>query len=216
MRFKWQGNNLVSVVVQPDIVSLRIFVHSKRAFGGSILLATVASLPSVLLGATEQPNPAKRPDAVVNSLSKACSFAFGGVGFVLAISQSEKDYRAILSRDSAEADFERVFAVGNPQAKCYALVGLQQTNRKRFEVLANALESSRTPVPLSRGCVTLDFPMSEIVKRIRRGIYSGPFTRDLVPAPGPYFETDFHLSATPLEEEGWMEFVRGLFSRRVF
>ena len=121
-------------------------------------------------------------------MTKVDTFAFGGIGFALAISKGETDYRIILSSPSAAADFERVFALGNPQAKAYALVGLRQTNAKRFTELATSLQASTTAVRFGRGCDIYELPLSEIVKRIRSGMYSGPSTRDLIPPPGSPWE----------------------------
>jgi hypothetical protein len=118
-------------------------------------------------------------------LERVCCFAFGGVGFVLATSQGELDYRTILSRKSVAADLESVFRIGNPQAKCYALTGLRQVNPSRFESLAASLQSSRTCVDVTRGCITFSQPMAEILKQIQSGIYSGPLTHDLIPPPEP-------------------------------
>jgi hypothetical protein len=107
-------------------------------------------------------------------LARVCVFAFGGVGFVSAISQGETDYKSILARPSAAADFETLFAIGNRQAKCYALVGLRQVNPRRFEALASTLQSSKAEVAVARGCVIMGYPMAEVVNRIRSGIYSVP------------------------------------------
>lgn len=123
----------------------------------------------------------QKSDPIMTRLARVDHFSFGGVGFVLAISQGELDYRAILSRKSATADFESVFRVGNPQARCYALTGLRQVNPSRFESLAYPLQSSTTCVAVTRGCVTLSQAMADIVKQIRSGVYSGPLTHDLIP-----------------------------------
>jgi hypothetical protein len=79
-----------------------------------------------LLGATGAPqHKGKSPDALLNRMAKVHAFAFGGVGFGFATSEGELDYRTLLARPSAREDFERLFAMGNAQAKCYALVGLR-------------------------------------------------------------------------------------------
>jgi hypothetical protein len=95
------------------------------------------------------------------------------------------DYRAILSRKSAAADFETVFQFGNIQAKCYALTGLRQVDPSRFQSLAATLQSSTSCVPVTRGCQTFNHPMAEVINQIRSGIYSGPMTHDLIPDRGP-------------------------------
>jgi len=60
-------------------------------------------------------NAGDSSDSVLERLAKVDRFAFGGTGFAGVISRGEKDYRVILSRPSAEADFEKLFAVGNAQ-----------------------------------------------------------------------------------------------------
>jgi hypothetical protein len=51
-------------------------------------------------------------DPTFDRLAKVDIFAFGGIGYAGMTSPGEKDYRLILSRTSAEADFERLFLVG--------------------------------------------------------------------------------------------------------
>jgi hypothetical protein len=122
-------------------------------------------------------------DPVLGRMGKLELFAFGGVGFAMSISEGEKDFAVVLSRPSATADFERLFAAGNAQAKCYALVGLRQLNRQRFEALAASLRLSKSPVATARGCLMFSVPVSEIVARIQAGSYWESFTRRLVVAP---------------------------------
>jgi hypothetical protein len=144
-------------------------------------------------------------DSVISRLARADSFAFGGIGFALAPSQGETDYRIILSRPSAAVDFDRVFTIGNVQAKCYALVGLRQVDPRRFELLAANSRSSRTQVAVTRGCATFEYPLAEIVDRIRAGVYSGPATHELIPAP--------RITKTPTShEESWITRVLRAFS----
>ena len=142
--------------------------------------AFLALVPVTLNSATSQ-----SLDPIMGRLERVYSFAFGGFGFTLATSQGELDYRAILSRKSAAVDFETVFRIGNPQAKCYALTGLRQVNPRRFESLAAPLQSSRNCVAVTRGCITFVQSMADTVKQIRSGIYSGPLTHDLIPPPEP-------------------------------
>jgi hypothetical protein len=60
---------------------------------------------------------AERSDPIVDRMAEVNLFAFGGVGFAGVISEGERDYRLILSRPSAQADFEKLFAVGTLEAK---------------------------------------------------------------------------------------------------
>ena len=137
-----------------------------------ILLAVACCCSASALKPSDQ-----SADALLTRLSHVETFAFGGTGFAMSISQGEKDYRALLARPSAAANFKRLFAHGNPQAKAYALVGLQQTDPNRFAKLAAALQSSTLQVQTMQGCIMFPYPMSTVISRIRSGMYSGPETR---------------------------------------
>jgi hypothetical protein len=109
-------------------------------------------------------------------LSGVDSFAFGGIGFAASISDGEQDYRSILSRPTAEKDFERLFQAGNLPAKCYALVGLHELNGKRYATLASRLPKDKD-VETFRGCIRFHRPIREMLSEIEAGVYS----RGLVP-----------------------------------
>jgi hypothetical protein len=77
-----------------------------------------------------------------------------------------------LSRASAEADFERIFAVGSPEAKCYALVALRKLNSQRFTALISRLRSSKRAVATAHGCNMMNERLAALSERIRAGDYS--------------------------------------------
>jgi len=126
-----------------------------------------------------------KPDPTLIRLENAYSFSFGGVGMMLATSESEVDYRTIISRTSASEDLEELFRRGNAPAKCYALTGLRKANPARFEALAAGFHTTKTCIPITRGCLTFAYSAAEVVRRIRAGMYSGPLTHGLIPAPTP-------------------------------
>ena len=115
--------------------------------------------------------PAQAVDADFERLSKIGVFAFGGVGFSGATSPGEKDYKAILSRPSALADFERLYSSGNMMAKCYALVGIRRLSPQRFRELAGSLHTSKEQVVTMHGCIMSQEPLSVIIKQIESGRY---------------------------------------------
>lgn len=115
---------------------------------------------------------AENSQSVVDRLAKVGLFAFGGVGFANVTSPGEKDYRLLLSSPSAEADFERLFASGNPQAKCYALVGIHQLNPEKFNTLSAPLHSSKEKVSTMHGCIMSHQTMADLIGRIGAGGYS--------------------------------------------
>jgi hypothetical protein len=111
-------------------------------------------------------------DMTFQRLAKVQRFAFGGTGYAGVISQGEKDYKVILLRPSAMADFEKLLSVGNPQAKSYALVGVRTLNLNRFNELSQPLRDSKEKVLGQSGCMLYDEPLTAVLKRIEAGEYS--------------------------------------------
>jgi hypothetical protein len=99
------------------------------------------ALLAAAIAASGQPS-----DSTFERIAKVDRFAFGGIGYAGITSQGEKDYKLILSRPSAVADFERLLSVGNPQAKSYALVGIHALNPNRFKELSRSLHDSKEEV----------------------------------------------------------------------
>ena len=112
-------------------------------------------------------------DPTLNRIAGVGVFAFGGVGIAGVTSQGEKDYRVILSRSSALAEFETLFATGNPQAKAYALVGILALDVRRYEQLSAPLRQASLKVTIQHGCVISHVPFSAILKGIDAGGYAG-------------------------------------------
>jgi len=110
-------------------------------------------------------------DSDVEMLVNIKTFAFGGVGYGGDISAGEKAYKQILARSSALEDFEKLYEVGNIQAKCYALVGIHILNPKRFNELASSIRSDKTEVNTMQGCLVGHEPINSIVKNIEEGGY---------------------------------------------
>lgn len=120
-----------------------------------------------------------------DQMAKVPLFAFGGIGFASVTTEGEIGFNEILSRPTAAAEFEKLFSTGNPQAKCYALVGLHRLNPKRFESLATPLESSRKRVSTGHGCILFQDSIASIVKQIREGAYSARPIAQGQATPGP-------------------------------
>ena len=110
-------------------------------------------------------------DPVFRRLASVDVFAFGGVGFAAETSQGERDYKLLLARASALTDFERLFTVGNIQAKCYALVAIRELNRRRFAELSPVLRDSQAVVMTMSGCIGGREPLSTVIARIESGDY---------------------------------------------
>ena len=111
-------------------------------------------------------------DSVLDRLAKVDRFAFGGTGFAGVTSKGETDYRLILSRPSAEADFEKLFAVGNPQGKSYALVGIRALDPSRFKKVSGPLRDSTEEVVTQSGCIIYHESLGVVLRRITAGDYA--------------------------------------------
>jgi len=108
------------------------------------------------------------PDAVFDRLVKVHMYAFGGVGFAGTISQGEKDYRAILARPTALADFERLFAAGTPEAKAYALVGIHALDPDKFEELSRTVRDSDPDLQTAQGCILSKKRLSSVIDGMKQ------------------------------------------------
>ena len=131
---------------------------------------TLALLLATTLAFSQEPGP-DAVDAPFDRLSRVETFAFGGVGITGAISQGEKDYKALLFRPNAMEVFERLLSVGNMQAKSYALEGIRTVNPKRFAKLAKAFRDTQGEVATQRGCIVMRESFQAILKRIDAGEY---------------------------------------------
>jgi hypothetical protein len=115
---------------------------------------------------------AESVDSTFDRVAKVDVFAFGPTGYAGVISQGEKDYKLILSRPSAMADFERLFSAGNPQAKSYALVGIRAIKPNRFKDLSSSLRDSKENVTTQSGCIVSHESLGTVLKHIEAGDYS--------------------------------------------
>ena len=113
--------------------------------------------------------------AAVKSIAKTGVFAFGGVGFAGKISQGEIDFRVIQSQPPAVAlgSLEKIYAIGDPAAKSYALVGIRQLDGKRFKELLQSLEGSQEKVLTMQGCIIERHHLADVAKAIDAGSYDG-------------------------------------------
>lgn len=119
-----------------------------------------------------KPQAAQTVEAAFERLTNVGLFAFGGVGFAGATSPGEKDYKVILSRPSAMADFERLYSSGNIMAKCYALVAMRRLSPRRFRELAQPLHNSKEEVATMHGCIMSREPLGVTINQIESGGYS--------------------------------------------
>ncbi len=111
--------------------------------------------------------------ATVKSLANTGVFAFGGVGFIGKISQGEIDFRVIQSQPAAVAlaSFETVYSTGDTAAQIYALAGIRQLDKVRFNELYRTFDRSDEAVLVAEGCIFERRRVGEIVKAIDAGNY---------------------------------------------
>ncbi len=110
-------------------------------------------------------------DAAVNRLSTVGQFAFGGVGYAGVISKGEIDFKVVVAQPKPTAlnAYERLWVIGNPQGKSYALSGLKKLAPERFEELTATIAKSTKEVEVMRGCVISHEPLLEVAKQIGQG-----------------------------------------------
>ena len=121
---------------------------------------------------TGVPQAVQPVDTAFERLAKVERFAFGPVGYAGVTSSGEKDYRAVLARPSAMAEFERLFSSGNIPGKCYALVGIRKLSSQRFKELSQSLRSSKKQVTTMQGCIIFRVLLGDVIKQIDAGKYS--------------------------------------------
>jgi hypothetical protein len=110
-------------------------------------------------------------DAAVIRLATIGQFAFGGVGYAGVTSKGETDFKFALAqpKPTARKAFERLFAIGNPQGKSYALSGLKKLAPERFAELIATVAKSTEEVEVMRGCIISHEPLPEVAKQIGQG-----------------------------------------------
>jgi hypothetical protein len=116
---------------------------------------------------------AKAPTAAAEDLKHVSVFAFGGVGFAGTTSLGEKEFRVIFSQDSLTAlhQFEDIYANGNVEARCYALVALRRLNPARFQQLVSEQAASDASVRTMRGCLMETERLADLLQQITRGSF---------------------------------------------
>lgn len=91
------------------------------------------------------------------------------------IISGDEAFGIVLRRKTAAADLQRVFEHGNVEGQLYALAGLREIDRRRFEedmAKFHAGSGSVTVVLTRNPPSVLRNSTAEIVRNIRRGSYS--------------------------------------------
>lgn len=88
----------------------------------------------VILLTVSSATAATRPSAdPVNELMRARSFCIGCEAYAGTIISGQAAFIAVLKRKSAATDLQMVFEHGTLEARMYALAGLREIDRPRFE-----------------------------------------------------------------------------------
>ena len=138
-------------------------------------------LPFIILSLVFALSPLRADTPVDTTLVRLAHVEFFAFGRISAgfISQGEKDYREILFRSTALADFHKLFQIGNPQAKCYALVGIHALEPKVFKKLPDSIHSEspncicseKAEVMTLSGCIGRHKSFASILEEIEAGNY---------------------------------------------
>lgn len=116
--------------------------------------------------------PASNPLA---TLTRAPSFCMGCEAATGEIISGDEAFGIVLRRKTAAADLQHVFEHGNVEGQLYALVGLREIDRRRFEkdlARFHAGSGSVTVVLTRNPRSVLHRSTAEIVRNIRAGSYS--------------------------------------------
>lgn len=107
-------------------------------------------------------------DVAIKRLSAVEKFAFGGVGFAGVTSKGEIDFKFVLSQPEPVAltAFEKLYGIGNPQGKSYALAGIKKLNPSRFRELLATARGSTEQVAVMRGCIVSRESLGDTAKQI--------------------------------------------------
>src|SRR5687768_4808768 len=112
----------------------------------------------------------------VEELMHARSFCMGCEAFVGRIISGDDAFTAVLKRKTAAPDLQRVFEHGTREAKMYALAGLREIDRPRFESGFAKLRTgygSVTVVLTENPPSILRRSTGEVLRNIRAGQYRG-------------------------------------------
>jgi hypothetical protein len=141
----------------------------KSRFGFAVLLV----MPFLLV--IETSAQAGPQSSALDRLSQVKLFAMGPVGFSGKTSQGETDYRVILNRPDALILLEKVYAQGAMEAKAYALTGIHQLSRTKFDELYAALPNSNDGLTTMRSCILSHETLRDIAKQLALSQNSGKY-----------------------------------------
>jgi hypothetical protein len=134
--------------------------------------ALLVLLLSVAVAAAAPP-PSSDP---VAALIRAPSFCMGCEAYAGDLISGDEAFSVILRRKTAAADLQKIFERGNREGQLYALAGLREIDRRRFEQACarfHADYGSVIVVLTHHPSSVLHGSTAEILRSIRAGSYSG-------------------------------------------
>jgi hypothetical protein len=156
-----------TALVAPSNLKLGI----RRTFSFTVALSVIGLAGVAQPIRPPEPPAPPTPQQAYKQMLSVPRFAFGGVGYAGVTSPGEVAYHAIAGSTNALALFSTVFSNGNAQAKLYALCGIRQFARGRFNSYADSLRSANPKVETMQGCLVLDEFATNIICRISTGSY---------------------------------------------
>lgn len=151
-------------------LTLRSVDMSHRSALLVLTIVVIAGAISTSAQASSLPANQSSPESALQRLSHVEKFAFGGVGFAGVTSVGEKDFRLLMSQKNSLELMQKLYAIGNMQAKAYALTGIRELDPKQFSALTKAVP--KQPISVMAGCIVSTNLMSEVVRHIAAGDYS--------------------------------------------
>ena len=103
-------------------------------------------------------------------------FAIGGIYRDGRISDGERDFRAVLQRPDARAEFASTLRSSSRVRQLYALLGLHLTDRIAFQRELPAFVQRRDRVSCMSGCSEFDEEVGRVAQRIAQGNYDRAFS----------------------------------------
>jgi hypothetical protein len=113
-------------------------------------------------------------DGSCSALGEAKSFSFGTKVTAGTVLSGKRSFSGVLHRTDAVACLESIIDTGNNQGKMYALAGLRELNRPRFNVYLKRLERQDFSVVMlataQQGVLATDRART-VLQRIKEGAY---------------------------------------------
>lgn len=113
-----------------------------------------------------------------STLSKAGSFAMGGVGYAGTMSAGEYALRQVLQEPDAISRLERMIPNATPAGKLYGLLGLRTRDRAVYARVLQMCRAIDPKVETVHGCLVGEESFRDVVQKIEHGEYDASLKRE--------------------------------------